>query len=633
MKKILSLILILIILVSNSSSIFAKNQSQKQKTIIVTLDELDFEDSKKIINENLAMGLLNIKTAGKNSESLFMTIGTGRKVNIPDTEFKGLIRKNEKITVDGYEDIKDSLDQSYPNFSKQINFLGDILEKNNLSASYIGNSDKSEVLMIANGNGEIDAWEEVTPYNNHELKNKSTEMLKDSDVLLISFDINKDARNLDTLASFLKDINEYNLIVFPKTVSGDMKYRLNDSMVPIFYGKDNVKGLLTSDSTKRTSVITSLDLFPTVASHYDLKVKTNIGHKMDIIKDTDIIETNREILLEFLNLNLVKYIFHGLITLISLYIAYIHITKKNDFKKAKVLLSSIILSIPISVLLGIFHFHRFIIIYVFILISTSLLLAVFLCNKTTRLLEKASLITNLSILIFAFIIPRFLYNSYIGYNSIVAGGRFYGFNNEIMGVLIVTSIISYYFLKDRFNNTQMSNIFLIIYFAIVIISLTGNYGANFGGFLSSIALFLILLYLCIFNRKVNKKTILSLLATGILIFIVNIYLDMRNETGSHAGDLFERINLLGFYEFVDMISKKVKQLLYMTVIPPWSIGFLAQNYFIVSKFKSIKNKMKVIPTKFIVMFITSFIVLIINDTGVVAFVYMNTFLISNILEE
>lgn len=202
-----------------------------------------------------------------------------------------------------------------------------------------------------------------------------------------------------------------------------------------------------------------------------------------------------------------------------------------------------------------------------------------------------------------------------------------------MGVFITTSIISYYHLKDKIKNQIISNIFLISYFSIVIKALTGNYGANFGGFLTSITLFLMLIYLSLFNRKINKKTIFSLLAIGTLILISNLYLDMKNNTGSHAGSLIERINILGFYEFVDMIIIKVKQLMYMTIVPPWSIAFLAQIYFVIYSFKEMKNKLEPISVKFALMFITSFIVLLINDTGVVAFVYMNTYLMSKILEE
>lgn len=638
MKKILSLALITIILFLNMNSVLAEDAN---KTVIITLDELDFDDSEDIVNEKLSMGLLNIKTIGRNTESLFMSINAGRKVDIPDNLFKGIERKGEKAIINNYSDIKGSLDKSYPNFSESISFLGDTLDKNNISTAYIGDKDKSEVLMIADLDGSIDHWKDETPYDAEVLKRKSKEMLESSDILLISFDTNKDKKKLEVLSSFLEDLDDYNVLVFPKTVKGDMKYRLNDSIVPVFY-KNNEKlnkkvGIITSNSTKREGVISSLDLFPTIASNYDLKIESNIGNDIKILDktslETNLIDTNQNILLEFLNLNLIKYIFHGLITVLSAYIALLYFKKDKNFKRAKLLLSSLMVSIPISIILGFFNIHRFIMIYVFILISASFIMSIYLSKKSTKSLELISIVTNILILFSVFLYPKIIYNSYIGYNSIVAGGRFYGFNNEVMGVFIVTSIITYYYFKDRIKERAMSIVFLLSYFSLVIIALTGNFGANFGGLLTGIALFLILIYLLLFNRKIDTKTIFSLLAIGGFILLSNLYLDMKSETGSHAGNLIERISILGGFELVDMIIKKVKQLSYMIVVPPWSIGFLAQVYFIASKLKNMKREVKTIPLKFIVMFITSFIVLLVNDTGVVAFVYMNTYLMNNILKE
>lgn len=630
MKKILSLILTLIILTLNVSLVSAEDFNKK--TIIITLDELDFLKSQKIINKKLSMGLLNIKTMGKNNESLFMTIATGRKVKINESIFKGIKRKDDTLVVEGYEDIKKSLDKDYPNFSKQISFLGEELEKENINTSYIGDKDKSEVLMITDKLGKIDYLEEIT-YDLNNLKSKIEKMFKKSDILLISYDLDNDENRIDILSSLLSDLDDYNLIVFPKTVSGDVNLRLNDSLVPIFYGNDGHSGILTSNSTKRDSVITTLDLFPTIASNYGLDVKSNIGNEIKVLKDTDLIATNKNILTEFLNLNLVKYIFHASVVIISLYIALKQILKYDSFKKVKVLLSAVMVSIPTSIILGLFFIHRYIYIYVFLLMSLSFLIAQYLEGKNIRVVKTVSIVTNLMILIFVFLNPNPLYNSYIGYNSIVAGGRFYGFNNELMGVFITTSIILYYSLKNKFRSKKISNIFLISYFFIIIIALTGNYGANFGGFLTTIVLFLILLYLSLFNKRLNKKTILSLLSIGILILVFNLYLDMNNENGSHAGGLIERINILGLYEFIDMIIKKVRQLLYMVIVPPWSIGLLSQVSFFIFKFKKNKTVLKAIPIEFLVMFITSIVVLLVNDTGVVAFVYMNIYLINNILED
>lgn len=635
MKKILSSILILLVLVFGTSVL--ADDKEKEKTVIIVLDQLDFENSKDIKGDNLSMGLLNLKTSGNNLESLFMTISTGRKVNITDNQFKSIVRKDDKTLIYGYDNIKKELDDSYPSFVKQISFLGEELKEQGIKTAFIGESNQSEILMIADKQGQVNYSEDDIEYSKDQLLHKAEDMLRISDCLLIAFEIDGKKDRVEVLASVLQELDDCNIIVFPKRVVGDVSSRLNNSLVPMLYRDIGFfrSGILTSKSTKRESVVTNLDLSPTILSFYNLDAATNIGNKIQVeaSESEDLVKTTQDTLKEFLNLNLIKYVFHALATILSIYIAYIVITKKTELKKVRILLNTIIVAIMVSLFLGTFHLHRFALGYGVILLGVSFLVSFTLEKKKLRVIEIISIITNAFILIFAFINPRVLYESFIGYNSIVDGGRFYGFNNEIMGVLIVTSIIVYYEFKNRIKHDNISNIFLIVYFPIVIVSLSGGFGANFGGFLASISVFLILLYLSLFNRKINKKTIVSLVAIGILILVSNLYMDMKNDMGSHAGNLIERINLLGFYEFVDMIIKKVKQLIYMTLVPPWSIAFLTQVYVILFKFKEIKHLNRHIPIELIVMFISSLIVLLINDTGVVAFVYMNMYLISKIIEE
>ncbi len=52
----------------------------------------------------------------------------------------------------------------------------------------------------------------------------------------------------------------------------------------------------------------------------------------------------------------------------------------------------------------------------------------------------------------------------------------------IMGVLLVTSIISYFFIKDLMPNKFVNNLVCLFYFSINMMILSANYGANTGGF-------------------------------------------------------------------------------------------------------------------------------------------------------
>ncbi|AFS77705.1 hypothetical protein Curi_c06320 [Gottschalkia acidurici 9a] len=599
---------------------------------MVVLDELDFEKSEKIINDKLSMGLLSCKTGdshkSSSEESLFMTIATGRRVSIPNNTFKTIKKVKEKGVIEDYDEIKRSLDAKYSSFSKHIDFLGDTLKKNKKKTSYIGNS--SESLIISDKNGEIDYWEKEVNYNIDWLKTNTEKMLNRSDVLLVSFNVNNSEERIRLLEEYLKSISRHNVMVFPKTVSGDMDYRLNSTIVPILYSENNNNvGILTSKSTKRLGVITNLDIFPTIISYYDINMSSSIGNEIEVVEKSNLLEKNKEIFKEFLNLNIIKYVFHGLLTVIQVYIVYSYLHKNKDRNKLKFLVAIIPMSILISLVLGLFHLHTSIVLYLTIVLGLSILLIPYLYSKNIRVVETLSVLTNVIILLGVFLKPSMLYNSFIGYNSIIAGGRFYGFNNEIMGVLMITSAITYFFVRDILKNSIISNIFLISYIPIVIISLSGRFGANFGGYLTSIALFLVLIYLSILNKKANKKSLLTLIAIGIGILCVNLYFDIRNDAGSHAGKLLERVRLLGYYEFIDMIIKKLKQLIYMTIVPPWCIIFISQIYFMIKKFRQIERSKL---TKGLTMFIISIVALIVNDTGVVAFVYMNAYLIGLMIE-
>jgi len=256
-------------------------------------------------------------------------------------------------------------------------------------------------------------------------------------------------------------------------------------------------------------------------------------------------------------------------------------------------------------------------------------------NTRYKILEIFSIATNITILFAIFFKPEIIYNSYIGYNNIVAGGRFYGINNEAMGVLLVTSIISYFAFKNRIKNKLVVILALIIYFLIIITALSSGFGANMGGYLTSIAIFLMMLYVVLFNKRMNIKNFLLLLGIGVAIFFINIYIDLNSTSISHTGSLINRINILGFSELYEMIMKKAKQLLLMIIVPPWSIIFGCQIYFVMRFYRErrifIEERRLIEPDvvkKIFIIFATSVVALVINDTGVIAFVYINTYLIT-----
>ena len=81
MKKAMTL-LALIILLSIGSISYAENA----KTLIIVTDELDFSTIEKLnLKSGISLGLMNTRTSSifrRSSESYFMTIATGRRVEV-----------------------------------------------------------------------------------------------------------------------------------------------------------------------------------------------------------------------------------------------------------------------------------------------------------------------------------------------------------------------------------------------------------------------------------------------------------------------------------------------------------------------------------------------------------------------
>lgn len=615
-----------------------------RKTIVIVADNFDFGTIEKLNTDNeIAAGLMNAKTGsiyGLNSdESYYMTIASGRRVKVKGELFKGVKRNdNGKLVIEGYKDIILELDDKYPGFSEEIDILADTLKRNKVDVGYIGND--ASALIAADKNGIINHGDNKIEYESNWLIDRTDDILNDADVLVVSYDIDENNERIQVLSDYINKYDMLNIIIFSKNISGDVNYRWNTTLVPmIYYTPNNAEGMLTSDSTRREGLVTNMDIFSELADIYDIQLNTNIGHEINSVSSSRVIEKNRNNLLEYLNLNIIKYVFHGLIIIIQFFVLFdILIRKRNNYFRYNILMNGIIITIFLSIILGIFNIHRNIILYCLVLIISSSALAVVFSKKGIKSIEMFSICTNIVIILGVYFKKNILYDSFIGYNNIVAGGRFYGLNNEAMGVLLITSIITFFALKRRIDNKIISLLILIVYYPIVIFALSGRYGANVGGYLTSIALFLMLIYTMLFNKKISKKNLLVLIGIGFGIFAFNLYFDFNSVSSSHAGSLVARIKILGYYELIDMFIKKVKQLLLMSIAPPWSIIFISQIYYIRRVFAHGEELLRkgryedsYMVKKLYIMFVISFVAFIINDTGVVAFVYMNTYLIAHLI--
>lgn len=623
MKKhgiILTLALIIFFLFSNVS------HAIEDKTILILLDKMDFEDIEEIFHkDDFGIGFMNLKTRKPyGNESLYFSIGTGRKVGVKSENYKGIYKnKDGIIKIVGFEHMLQDLIKENNNI--KVDVLGEKLKEKGVS--YIG--DKSSAIIAADKNGSIRSGEIEIKYNSSWLKDRTNYHLSKSNTLVLSYDIDEVEDRIKILRAYVQEFKDYNMIIFPRKVSREMKYILNKNLVPIIYKKGENKGLLTSSSTKRKGFITLEDIFTQLLFINGEKSSYAIGSKINIVENKNNLIEAKNLFKKTINLLYIASLFHGIIYFIQVYSAYyIYKNRKDKFHDINIYNTFIVVNIFVSLLMGVSALHINIVLYLFINIMVSYIITLFISEKGISAIELFSTLTYGLIIFGIFFSSKIIYNSYIGFNNLFYGARYYGFNNGIMGVLLVTSIISYFFIRELMPNKLTDSLICLLYFGLNMIALSANYGANTGGFLTSVVLFLVMVYVIFLGRNWNVANMIILILIGVLLFAINMYFDSLSMEKSHAIDFLFRIKAFGISEFIDMFKIKLKELIKLTIMPPFSIVIICQIFSL--KYLLKKERLTIKREVYIILF-TALIAFLLNDTGMITFIYMTHYLISMLL--
>ena len=620
-KRNIIIILVLFMVLFNSNISYG----EENNTIVIIIDELDFQTIDEILNKNsYGAGFININTRKPyNNESFYFSIATGRKVGVKNEYYKGLYKdKDGAIQILGFPELYNSLKKRN---NIQLNTLGDKLEKQGIA--YIG--EDSSAIIAANSKGEIKFGETFIEYNNNWLKDKSIEYLSKSNILVLSYEIEDTESRVDILKNYIEDFKDYNIMLIPKNVSSNMRYVLNDSLVPVIY-INGEEGLLKTQSTKREGFITAGDVYTELLSTQGEINPKAIGSKIDTVKNEDNYKEIKVLFSKTMSLIWIATIFHGIVYLLQCYNSYfLYKNRLDKLNKINLYNSFVLINIFISLVMGISALHINIFLYLFINLLVSYIITIFITEKEVNPIGLFSSLTYGIILFGIFFYPELIYNSYIGFNNLFYGARYYGLNNGIMGVLLVSSIISYFFIEDLIENEFLKNIICILYFSINMVALSASFGTNTGGFITSVILFLIMIYTKILEKNWSIKNITILVLIAILIFSINMYFDYHSQEKSHAISFLMRIRNFGFTEFIDMFKIKFKELIKWTILPPFSIVIIAQ----LISLKRLKNMIPKFKSEYYIIIFTALVGFILNDTGMITFIYMIHYLISLMIYE
>ncbi|MDO5707897.1 MAG: hypothetical protein Q4P31_04625 [Andreesenia angusta] len=587
-----------------------KGISSSDKLVFVSVKNTDLSEYE---NRNCAVGLLSLKPASKNMESIYLATAY-RRTFLLNVDLKGEIEFNEGIPeYRNYSSIKKALKKEYENMDqkKGIESIGQILNENGIKRAYYGNDE--DYLIMTDNIGRYDKGDRVVPAFN-EIEDFLDKEFEEMDIVFISIDSEEENEYIERLLE-----SKYPVLLWSKYRKQNGIIRNRSLSTALYKDEMNSEGILTSDSTKRRGLINNLDLGTSILEYFNLENDNDSGKMIKIEKDLgkSYIE---KIFNSYINLTISKYIFHGLTISFSFILIFLYFMKKDIYKKHRDKIYLPILFILFSIIYSFLSYNVFL--YNGFIIISSLILFFIFKKKSWNIIYLV-FILDFIMLIGIFFFKDILYNSFIGYNSILAGGRYYGLNNDIMGCFIATGILSSIIISKRIDK-YLGFFYLLIH----VLGLTGRYGSNFGGLLTIILSTAIFTYYFLFEDR-NRKKIFIVLPFVLLIVLGVVFLG-KGET-NHIASFFKRVCIYGFIEFKDMIVKKIIHLIKMTILPPWSVIFIIESIYIIKRLKKRFKRNDLIKA----MYLVSIGALFFNDTGVVAFTYINLFTIAIIsyLEE
>lgn len=181
---------------------------------------------------------------------------------------------------------------------------------------------------------------------------------------------------------------------------------------------------------------------------------------------------------------------------------------------------------------------------------------------------------------------------------------------------------------ELINKKPINDLICLLFQLTNMVALSARYGANTGGFLTALILFLMTSYFIFFKGQWHIKKLITLVVIAIIIFSINMYLDYYSNEKSHAINFFIRIRTNGVRELVDMLIIKAKELAKLTILPPFSITIISQ----IITLKSLLTNVKNLEKETYIILITSIVGFMLNDTGNITFIYMIHYLVSFIIQ-
>lgn len=657
------------------SSLLAADSSSlaDRKAVVLVIDQIGSRDLLKaktpnidLLIENGGIGLMNVRPEAiinTNRASTYLSLGMGTRVTAPKRKEWQLDRKKDNTWL--LRDTTGVSNQVPVEKQDKIGLIGKTARQKGLKIGLIGNGDyygkhhREVALMAMDESGTIPNVAVETPMQEKALK----KILSNSNIIFVDLGSttkvqaqrgNTDDKRFNSkikraieendklLGMIINEIgfkNNFFVIVTPNPSPQGIK-DINLTLTPLIVYNPldkNKNGVLTSSSTRREGLVTNLNFAPTLFSYFGL---TGLGETIKVspakVDPKEATAYNERL---FLNLNKTRYLLHGTYIFLIVFTLILYYTKVFPrLKKGVILswLSLITLNIPLSSLVApLFLDYSKIFFGHLVIVLTSVIItwaSMKYLKNFIKALNLSSLTITVIILFDLFRGNKYLVQTPFGFNDVIIGGRFYGINNDLMGILLGAALTFLFTTSHLFNLRKKHQVLLVLtILGLTSFSLSPLFGANVGGTIGAVfiliaSVFIVMSFELTIKRIIGIITFVVLLEIGIAMLENSFSNDL-----THAGKLYLSVLNNGFIVFIEMIKVKLSQIGLMLVLPPWNFVLFFEIYLIwriiiketqkisdfQEKFPHIFNGAKILVTGSVVIFAF-------NDTGVISSAMMLT---------
>lgn len=678
-------------------------ESKKQVLIIdiprLTFEDLnDTPNLKRYLDEG-AVGLMTVPVDPATPEKVYLGFNSGTQLKPPPQDSLLILDVNEEYNHLSAGELYQSLTGYHPagnngvhlglakivqlntgSLGQNVGRFGWLLHQNSLRTAAIGNADaeypnRGGALLVMDEKGRIDLtalgketlradpdfpFELIT--DNDRIFSNWMAFKKQADVIVITLG---DFERLERLALYLSDerwkfyrrsiIKRYDelwgrlqatidrnstLTVLFTGVAPQRKAKIGEKLTPVAISSPRLRsGILYSQSTRKTGVITEYDLPATALKFLGIKKSGRFnGQGLKSVSGDwrEVVSLRPQLVRNYaVRWPLLTGYAYILIGSVLAGIAGLVLKWRSVVFKTLTYIYLALLSVPVVFLLiGAFNPLN----WFAIIGSTLTLVALFLAAsiwskgwKPFRILSVISLATVILIVVDGFGNGFLESRSFLGY-SLVAGARFYGIGNEYMGFLLGAYTVFLALNFKEFGKYRGLILQLSMWLLAILVS-HPNLGANIGGG-STVILGLGITNHLLLRKKINHKEIgkffLGLITLLTLVGIWDFFINKNSLT--HFGQMLFLIKEEGFSVIKEIVSRKWEMNLRLINYTPWSKALLAVLILVPLLYYKPSQKIIELLRKypeslraFLGLVFTALIALVVNDSGIVAVATMLIF--------